>query len=159
MRILEVMRAVQRAPRSRFPFLISPELEARATQGIAGRQPDDRQEDAVGAFFAGLLPVMDELEGVRRLLLETGEQEWQRGITILYEKLLDHCAASGLRPSALAGEPFDPQLHEALAAVEAPGVREGCVSEVVQQGWRFRDKVLRFAGVVVAKNGEPHQAE
>jgi molecular chaperone GrpE (heat shock protein) len=33
------------------------------------------------------------------------------------------------------------------------------VSEVVQQGWRFRDKVLRFARVVVAKNGEPDQAE
>jgi molecular chaperone GrpE len=159
MRVLEVMRAVQRAPRPRFPFLISPELEAQATQGIAGRRLDDRQEEPVGAFFAGLLPVLDELEGVRRLLLETGEEEWQRGITILYEKLLDHCAASGLRPSAQAGEPFDPELHEALAAVGAPGVREGCVSEVVQQGWRFRDKVLRFARVVVAKNGEPDQAE
>lgn len=155
MKAMEVMRAVRRTPRPRFPFLIIPEPKVHAPKRIAEGRQEDEREQPVASFFSGLLPIMDGLEAVRRQILETGEEEWQKGITILYEKLLDHCAASGLEASAQAGKPFDPTLHEALAAAEAPGVGEGCVSEVVQQGWLLRGRVLRFARVVVAKNGGP----
>jgi len=155
MKAMEVMRVVRRTPRPRFPFLIIPEPKVRTPQRIADGRLEDERKQPIASFFSGLLPIMDGLEAVRRQILETGEEEWQRGITIFYEKLLDHCAASGLEASAQVGKPFDPTLHEALAAAEAPGVGEDCVCEVVQQGWLLRGKVLRFARVVVAKNGGP----
>ena len=155
MNAVEVMRAVRRTPRPRFPFLIIPEPKVHAPQRIAGGRIEDEREQPVASFFSGLLPIMDGLEAVRRQILETGEEEWQRGITIFYEKLLDHCATSGLEASAQVGKPFDPTLHEALAAAEAREVGEGCVCEVVQQGWLLRGRVLRFARVVVAKNNGP----
>jgi len=155
MKAMEVMRVVRRTPRPRFPFLIIPEPKVRTPQRIAESRLEVEREQPVTSFFSGLLPIMDGLEAVRRQILETGEEEWQRGITIFYEKLLNHCAASGLEASAQVGKPFDPTLHEALAAAEAPGVGEDCVCEVVQQGWLLRGKVLRFARVVVAKNGGP----
>lgn len=155
MKAMEVMRVVRRTPRPRFPFLIIPEPTVQAPKRIADGRLEDEREQPVASFFSGLLSIMDGLEAVRRQILETGEEEWQRGITIFYEKLLDHCAASGLQVSAQVGKPFDPTLHEALAAAEAPGVGEGCVCEVVQQGWLLRGRVLRFARVVVAKNGGP----
>jgi len=154
MKVVEVMRAVRGTPRPRFPFLIIPESKAQEPKGIAEGRLEDEGGQPV-AFFSGLLPIMDGLEAVRRQILETGEEEWQRGITIFYEKLLHHCAASGLEASAQVGTPFDPSLHEALAAAEVPGVEEGCICEVVQQGWLLRGKVLRFARVVVAKNNGP----
>ncbi len=153
MKAKEVLRAVRWTPRPRFPFIIIPEPEAHAPQRIAGGQLEDERGQPVASFFSGLLPIMDGLEAVRRQILKTGEEEWRKGITIFYEKLIDHCAASGLQASAQVGKPFDPSLHEALAAAEASGVGEGCICEVVQQGWLFRGRVLRFARVVVAKNG------
>jgi hypothetical protein len=151
-------RVPGKAPRRRFPFLILPEPPELSKSGSAEGRLDSRPEKPVQAeqpgasFFSGLLPIMDGLEAVRRLILDTGEEQWRRGISIFYEKLLAHLAAWGLESSARVGDPFDPALHEALAAAEARHVREGCVCEVVQQGWRFRGKVLRFARVVVARN-------
>ena len=155
------MRVSGKAPPRRFPFLIFPEPPELSKTGSAEGRLESRPEKRVQAeqpgasFFSGLLPILDGLEAVRRLILDTGEEQWRRGITIFYEKLLAHLAAWGLESSARVGNPFDPALHEALAAAAAPQVREGCVCEVVQQGWLHRGKVLRFARVVVARNDGP----
>ena len=53
------------------------------------------------------------------------------------------------------GEPFDPELHDALAQRPAADARPGTVVEVVQPGYRFRDRVLRHAKVIVASAPEP----
>ena len=145
------MRILHKPPRPRFPFLISPPPQRR---GSAGRRREQPPAESLGSFFSGLLPIVDGLEAVRRVILQTGKEEWRRGISMSYEKLLEHLAASGLQASARIGEPFDPTLHEALAAAEAPGTEEGCVCEVVQQGWLYRGKLLRFARVVVARAGK-----
>ena len=48
------------------------------------------------------------------------------------------------------GQPFDPELHEALTAIPVPGVAPDTVVQVVQAGYRFEDRVLRPAKVIVS---------
>lgn len=117
------------------------------------REKSDGSE-AVPAFFSGLLPILDGLEAVRRLILQAGAEEWQRGISILYEKVLSYCGSFGLVRSAVVGKPFDSSFHEAVGVADDPGVEEGCVCEVVQQGWLYGGKALRFARVIVARHEE-----
>ena len=146
-----ILRHLRRPPRSRFPFLISPPARRSGARLRLEKQP----AEPLGSFFSGLLPIVDGLEAVRALISQTGEEQWRRGISMFSEKLLEHLAAFGLQATAQVGEPFDPTVHEALAAAEDRGVGEGCVCEVVQQGWRYGGKLLRFARVVVARAGKP----
>ena len=57
---------------------------------------------------------------------------------------------SRYEPFSPAGEPFDPQFHEAVAQQPIEGVESGLVAEVYQQGFRHGDSVLRPARVLVA---------
>ncbi len=56
----------------------------------------------------------------------------------------------GVEPFSPEGEPFDPQLHEAVAQQPIEGAESGTVAEVFQQGYRLGDSVLRPARVLVA---------
>jgi len=49
------------------------------------------------------------------------------------------------------GSPFNPDLHEAIAEVEAGKDMQGKVVDVVQNGYYLNDKIIRFAKVVVGK--------
>jgi len=49
------------------------------------------------------------------------------------------------------GEPFDPQLHEALSTQPAEGTGPGVVLETVEKGYRLNGQVLRPARVVVSQ--------
>ena len=49
------------------------------------------------------------------------------------------------------GKPFDPNFHEALSQQETPEVPEGQVIQQVRKGYKLRDRLLRPASVVVAK--------
>ncbi len=49
------------------------------------------------------------------------------------------------------GEPFDPNVHEAMAQMPVDGAESGTVAEVYQSGYRMADTVIRPARVVVAQ--------
>ena len=48
------------------------------------------------------------------------------------------------------GEPFDPELHEAMSIMPAPNAEPGSVVQVVQKGYALNDRLLRPARVIVA---------
>ncbi len=50
-----------------------------------------------------------------------------------------------------AQQTFDPELHEAVAHVDAPGHESGSIVEILQKGYRFKNEILRPARVSVAK--------
>ena len=56
----------------------------------------------------------------------------------------------GIEEIPALGEPFDPNLHNAVMHVEDENVGENTVVEVLQQGYQLGDKILRFAMVKVA---------
>ncbi len=98
-----------------------------------------------------LLEVLDEFD----LALVAAEQhpdfdKFLRGVELVYAKLLDSLRAEGLERIPAAGEPFDPELHEALMH-SGEGEGEPVVADVFRQGYRLRGRVLRPAGVKVVR--------
>ena len=59
-------------------------------------------------------------------------------------------ARAGVEGFSPEGEPFDPNVHEAMAQQPVEGAEAGTVAEVYQQGYRINGVVLRPARVVVA---------
>jgi molecular chaperone GrpE len=98
-----------------------------------------------------LLEVLDEFD----LALVAAEQhpdfdKFLHGVELVYAKLLDSLRAEGLERIPAVGEPFDPELHEALMQT-GEGDGEPVVADIFRQGYRLRGRVLRPAGVKVVR--------
>ena len=115
----------------------------------AARDAALAQDRGVAKLAKELLPAIDNLE---RALKAMGEEhsQYAAGIKLVHTDLLSGLQRVGVEPFSPAGEPFDPQFHEAVVHQPVEGVESGMVAEVFQQGFRLGDSVLRPARVLVA---------
>jgi molecular chaperone GrpE len=101
-----------------------------------------------------LLPVLDSLE--RALQAGSSDREFYDGVAATHRLFVAALREAGAAPIETVGQPFDPSVHEAVAAVPADaGVAPGRVVREVRRGWRLGDELLRPAQVVVATAEEP----
>jgi molecular chaperone GrpE len=104
-----------------------------------------------------LLPVLDDLErALDSISDELAELGWVDGIRLIERKLRGILEAQGLSPIKALGELFDPNLHE--ATMQGKG-KEGIVVEELQKGYKFQDRVIRPARVVVGNGEEEERKE
>ena len=105
--------------------------------------------DAKIDTITAMLPVYDNLE---RALAQYGEEEsaHRKGLEMILAQFRESLAALGVTPIDAAGQPFDPEKHNAVMHIEDETVPESTVVEVLQQGFLLGDRVLRFAIVKVA---------
>ena len=108
------------------------------------RDREVAREMAVGGLLTELLVVLDDLDRAR----EHGE--FEGAFRTVGEALENTLTQAGLERYGVAGEPFDPMLHEALTSEEVDGIDEPTVTSVYQPGYRYADRVLRAARVAVA---------
>jgi molecular chaperone GrpE len=99
-----------------------------------------------------LLEVLDEFE----LALVAAEHEdasdrFVHGVEMVYAKLLEILKGEGLERIDAQGKPFDPELHEALLQGEGSEDGEPYVADVLRTGYRLKGRVIRPAGVKVAR--------
>ena len=99
----------------------------------------------------GLLPVLDDCERALAVLKESKDSEAAKeGTELIYNKLMSYLKSKGLAVIDAAGQPFDTDLHEAVAQFPVPEEdKKGKVFDVVQTGYTLNGKVIRFAKVVV----------
>jgi molecular chaperone GrpE len=115
----------------------------------AARESALAQERGIAKLAKELLPAIDNLD--RALKAASEEQSpLAEGIKLVHTDLLSALQRVGVEPFSPEGEPFDPQLHEAVAQQPIDGAESGSVAEVFQQGYRLGDTVLRPARVLVA---------
>jgi molecular chaperone GrpE len=96
-----------------------------------------------------LLPALDHLEIA--LKAAEGHEDVVKGFALVREEFFNALGKVGIQPFSPAGEPFDPNEHEAMASQPAEDAEPGTVVEVYQQGYRLNGAVLRPARVVVAQ--------
>jgi len=72
------------------------------------------------------------------------------GVVLVHDRLAKILEREGLQAIRPQGERFDPELHDAIAQLPIPGAEPGTIVEVAVPGYRYRDRVLRHAKVVVA---------
>ena len=99
----------------------------------------------------GLLPVLDDCERALKVLLESDDSDAAKeGTELIYSKLMSYLKSKGLAVIEAAGQPFDTDLHEAVAQFPVQDEEQkGKVFDVVQTGYTLNGKVIRFAKVVV----------
>ncbi|MGH2947924.1 MAG: nucleotide exchange factor GrpE [Solirubrobacteraceae bacterium] len=107
-----------------------------------------------------LLPALDHLEIALKAAADRttsssgrahGHEDVVKGFALVREEFFTALAKVGIQPFSPAGEPFDPNEHEAMASQPAEDAESGTVIEVYQQGYRINGAVLRPARVVVAQ--------
>ncbi|MGD1058866.1 MAG: nucleotide exchange factor GrpE [Solirubrobacteraceae bacterium] len=108
------------------------------------------KERGVGGLAKELLPALDNLD--RALDAAAEDDPLLQGVRLVRNELKAALARAGIQSFCPLGEPFDPEVHEAVATAEqAPGGSpSGTVVEVYQDGYRLGEGVLRPARVVVA---------
>jgi len=113
------------------------------------REAAAAQERGVVKLTRELLPAVDNLD--RALAAADGATPVASGIKLVHAEVLAALARVGIEPFSPVGEPFDPQLHEAVAQRSVQGAEAGTVVEVYQRGYRLGESVLRPARVLVAQ--------
>lgn len=101
-----------------------------------------------------LLATVDNLERAIDHARQSGDGDFEsmlQGVELVQRELLAALAKHGVEPIEAQGQPFDPNLHEAMAQQEDDSVAPGTVLRVLQTGYRLRDRLLRPARVMVAK--------
>jgi molecular chaperone GrpE len=112
------------------------------------RQFEDLSARGVTSLVLRLLPVLDTLDlAEEHLLADQGDATETRALVQARALLLDTLAKDGLERAGVAGEPFDPTVHDAVAHTEGEGGQ--VVDEVLRAGYRWRGQVLRPAMVKV----------
>jgi molecular chaperone GrpE len=98
-----------------------------------------------------LLPVIDNLERALQTDASASSHEaLVRGVELVHKELRDRLESAGVEAFDPTGEPFDPQLHEALSTQPSEDTEAGIVLETVEKGYRLNGQVLRPARVVVS---------
>ncbi len=108
------------------------------------RDRDSTRDMAVGATLAELFPVLDDIGRAR----DHGDLEG--AFKAVAETLEAVVTRLGVERFAVAGDPFDPTIHEAISHTHSAEVTGPTCVSVFQQGYRYRGRVLRPAIVAVA---------
>ena len=103
------------------------------------------REQAVVGTLAGLIPVLDAIDKAR----EHGELSG--GFEKVADSLQSALGKLGLVAYGEKGDPFDPNIHEALTGFPSPEVTEDTCVEILFPGYKVGDRILRPAKVAVAK--------
>lgn len=108
-------------------------------------------QNAAANVILKFLEVLDDLERALKNRPQQGDgAAWADGIELIYRKFSAILEAEGVTPIEAEGQTFDPLLHEAVTREENTGLESGQIIEVVKQGYRLGERVLRPAQVRVA---------
>jgi len=113
------------------------------------REIKEIREVATEHLIKDLLPVLDNFERALQHVPDP-EDAFASGIRMVFSQLKDTLMARGLLPIEAMGQPFDPNVHEALAQIESEQP-EGTVVQEYQKGYLLGKRILRPAKVVVSK--------
>ena len=127
----------------------------------AERQVEDAHRYAVTGFARDILSIGDNLERALFAVPEERRAEHEllqtllQGVIAVQNDFQSALAAHKIERLDPTGEPFDPNLHEAMYEVPDSEYPNGSVAQVMQAGYRLHDRLLRPARVGVAKSAVP----
>jgi molecular chaperone GrpE len=116
------------------------------------RDVENAHKYAVEKLLGDLLPVVDSLEKAEDAAKSTDNTEsMAEGIGLSLKLFVGILEKAGVTLVDPLGEPFDPQLHEAMAMVPNPDAEPNSVMDVMQRGYTLNGRLVRAAKVVVVK--------
>ena len=132
------------------------QAEAQNAKRRAEQDVEKARKYALERFVGELLPVVDNLE--RALESASGDEEVVKpiaeGVELTLKSFQNALQKYNVEAVDPQGEPFDPQLHQAMSQVENPDVEPNTVIAVMQKGYTLNGRLVRPAMVMVSKQAE-----
>lgn len=134
-------------------MVLRAQAEAQNTRRRAEKDVEHARKYALEKFCSELLPVVDNLERA----LDAAELENEavkpvaEGVDLTLKSFLGTLEKFQLVQIDPTGEPFDPQLHQAITMVPNPDMEPNTVMDTMQKGFTLNGRLVRPAMVVVAK--------
>lgn len=131
------------------------QADAANVQRRAEQEIDKARKFALDRFVGELLPVVDNMERALLAATDSGaEGSITEGLELTLKSFMDALKKSGVEIVDPQGEPFDPQLAQAMSMVENPDVEPNTVIAVMQKGYTLNGRLVRPAMVMVSKAAE-----
>ncbi len=118
----------------------------------ASQEMEESRRIVKFGVISKFLNVADDLERAIGNIPSDMDENWSEGITLVLRGLENSLTLEGVEKIDALGESFDPHFHEALMYEERSDKKEGIVVDVIQAGYKIKDRVLRPARVVVAQS-------
>ena len=107
---------------------------------------------AVEGVIKDIIPVVDNIErGIESAKASKDFDSLNEGIQLIHKQLDELLKKRGVTVIQAQGEPFDPNLHEAVMHIESDDVPENAVIEEFQRGYLLHDRVIRPSMVSVSR--------
>ena len=113
------------------------------------REQQDFRDFALADAVKTLLPIVDSFD---RALQAPEGPEFRKGVELINRQFHDALTKLGVEPLDAAGQPFDPNYHQAVQMVETEDAEHNHVVDELQRGYKLKDRLLRPAMVRVAQN-------
>lgn len=125
--------------------------EAQNVRRRAEQEAEKARKFALEKFVKDLLPVVDSLEKALESMQEGASDVHREGVSMTLKMQLDVLNKFGVESVEPQGEPFDPQVHEAMTMVPNPDLEPNTVMDVMQKGYLLNGRLVRPAMVVVSQ--------
>jgi molecular chaperone GrpE len=119
-------------------------------QKRAKQQADVDRQYAVGNLARDLLDVIDNLQRATDSMRGSAGEGIASGLDIVHKQFLATLAKYGVEPIEALGQPFDPNVHDALMQQPSADQPEGTVVAELSKGYKIHDRVLRPSKVAVS---------
>jgi len=129
------------------------QADAINSQRRAEKEVEKARKFALEGFSKEVLVVADNLERALSVVDQTDQslQPIVEGIELTLKSFSDVLAKYNIEAVEPMGEPFDPQLHQAMSMVPNPEVEPNTVIAVMQKGYTLNGRLIRPAMVIVSK--------
>ncbi len=132
------------------------EAEMQNLRKRTQRDVENAHKYGLERFLNNLLPVADSLEkAIDAAGGEADDDPIAEGVRLCHKLLMDVIAKENVEVIDPAGEPFDPNEHQAISMIEHHEMEPNSVVTVVQKGYKLNSRLVRPATVLVSKTPDP----
>lgn len=114
------------------------------------REKESLYSECKSSVVNELLPVIDNFERCVAPGDDTSYEDYKKGVELTYKQFGEALKKLGIEAFGEVGDPFDPNLHNAVMHTEDENLPENSISNVLMKGYKLGDKIIRAAMVAVA---------
>lgn len=113
------------------------------------KEKSSMYEMGAKAIVEKILPVLDNFERGLEHAPENEDDAFASGMKMVYKQMVTELENAGVKPIEAVGQPFDPNIHNAVMQVESEEYESGIVAQELQKGYMYRDSLVRPSMVSV----------
>lgn len=112
----------------------------------------EQEKQQIGAYTKAdvLSALLTSVDNMEKAIAAPAGEDYKTGVDLVLRQFMEALEKMGLEAVGVEGEPFDPNVHNAVMREDADGIDEEIVTAVFQKGYKLGDRVLRPAMVKVA---------